>query len=123
LSLVLPARDPIRLAEEIALFDQLYPGRIGVGFARGYQKRWVQILTQRTNTTSLITAESDRINREIFDEHLQIVLKAWTEDAFDFDGRYYQVPFPYDEGIAGWGAVEWTREHGADGEIDDEGVI
>ena len=26
LSLVLPARDPIRLAEEVALFDQLYPG-------------------------------------------------------------------------------------------------
>jgi alkanesulfonate monooxygenase SsuD/methylene tetrahydromethanopterin reductase-like flavin-dependent oxidoreductase (luciferase family) len=123
LSLVLTAADPIRIAEEVALFDQLYPGRVGVAFARGYQKRWVQILSQRTNTTALISEESDRINREIFDEHLQVVLKAWTSDAFDFDGRYYQVPFPYEEGITGWGAVEWTRTHGAEGELDDDGVI
>jgi alkanesulfonate monooxygenase SsuD/methylene tetrahydromethanopterin reductase-like flavin-dependent oxidoreductase (luciferase family) len=123
LSLVLTAADPIRIAEEIALFDQLYPGRVGVGFARGYQKRWLQILAQRANVTSHIDEDSDRRNREIFDEHLEIVRRAWTQDAFDFDGRYYQVPFPYDEGIAGWGAVEWTREHGADGELDEDGVI
>ncbi len=123
LSIVLPAADPIRTAETVALFDQLFPGRIGVGFARGYQKRWIQILTQRANTTSLINEESDRINRELFDEHLQVVLKAWTSDAFDFNGTHYQVPFPYEAGITGWAALEWTRALGADGEIDDEGVI
>jgi alkanesulfonate monooxygenase SsuD/methylene tetrahydromethanopterin reductase-like flavin-dependent oxidoreductase (luciferase family) len=123
LSLVLPARDPIRVAEEVALFDQLFPGRVGVGFARGYQKRWVQILTQRPNSTSLISEESDRINREMYDEHLEVVRRAWTSDSFDFDGKHYQVPFPYAEGITGWAAQEWTRTYGASGELDDEGVI
>jgi alkanesulfonate monooxygenase SsuD/methylene tetrahydromethanopterin reductase-like flavin-dependent oxidoreductase (luciferase family) len=123
LSLVLPAGDPIRIAEEVALFDQLYPGRIGIGFARGYQKRWVQTLSQRQNATSLVSAESDRANREVYNEHFQIVLKAWTEDAFEFDGEHYEVPFPHDEGITGWSAAEWTRTYGAEGEIDDEGVL
>src|SRR5262249_12951270 len=115
LSLVLPTWDPIRLAEEVAMFDQLYPGRIDIAYARGYQQRGLPILAQRANVMPLISAESDRINREIFNEYLQVVLSAWKEDAFDFNGKHYQVPFPYDEGISGWGPAEWTRTYGADG--------
>ena len=46
MSIVLTTHDPIRVAEDIALLDQLTKGRAGVGLARGYQKRWVQILSQ-----------------------------------------------------------------------------
>ncbi len=123
LSMVLPAGDPIRIAEDMALFDNMFPGRGGVCFARGYQKRWLQVLAQKANTTSLVDPESDRINREIFDEYLEIILKAWGEDVFDYDGKYYQVPFPHDKGIEGWAGVDWTRKFGADGEIDDDGII
>ena len=31
-------------------------------------------------------------NRERFDETVDIMLKAWTEERFSFDGRYFQIP-------------------------------
>src|ERR671934_1384497 len=42
LGLVLPSWDPLRVAEEIAILDNLTRGRLYVGFARGYQDRWVK---------------------------------------------------------------------------------
>jgi alkanesulfonate monooxygenase SsuD/methylene tetrahydromethanopterin reductase-like flavin-dependent oxidoreductase (luciferase family) len=122
MSIVLPAGDPIRIAEDVALFDQMYPGRVGVCFARGYQKRWIQVVTQRAKLTSWEDEDADRVNREVFDEYLEVVLKAWTEETFDYDGKHYQVPYPH-SGIEGWAAPEWTRRYGADGEIDENGVI
>jgi alkanesulfonate monooxygenase SsuD/methylene tetrahydromethanopterin reductase-like flavin-dependent oxidoreductase (luciferase family) len=123
LSLVLPARDPIRTAEDLALFDQMYPGRIAACFARGYQTRWMQTLTQSDAIVSgPRNPVSNAINREIFDEHLEIMLKAWTEDGFSYDGEHYQVPYPV-TGIAGWQALDWTREFGGEGEVDDAGLI
>ena len=47
LGLVLPAWDPIRAAEELAVLDQLTKGRLYAGFARGYQDRWVNVLGQQ----------------------------------------------------------------------------
>src|SRR5262245_62613818 len=44
LGLVLPAWDPLRAAEEIAVLDHLTKGRFYAGFARGYQDRWVNVL-------------------------------------------------------------------------------
>ena len=37
--------------------------------------------------------------------------------------EYYSIPQPYEEGIRRWPVAEWTREYGAPGEIDEEGVI
>lgn len=123
LSVVLPARDPIRVAEDIALFDHMYPGRVAVCFARGYQTRWMQTLAQRTGIASgPMDREADETNRAVFEEHLEVVLKAWTEDAFTFDGEHYQVPYPA-TGIPGWPAAEWTREFGSAGEIDADGTL
>src|SRR5205823_3618465 len=47
LALVLPAWDPIRCAEELAVLDNLTQGRVYAGFARGYQDRWTNILGQQ----------------------------------------------------------------------------
>lgn len=123
MSLVPTADDPIRMAESIALLDQLTQGRVGVTFARGYQKRWIQILSQGRGSTSLVDQASDQRNREIYDENVEVILKAWAEDSWDHNGKHYQVPFPYDEGVAGFGGIEWTRQFGSDDEVDDEGVI
>jgi alkanesulfonate monooxygenase SsuD/methylene tetrahydromethanopterin reductase-like flavin-dependent oxidoreductase (luciferase family) len=126
MSTVITTRDPLRVAEDWALLDQLSKGRIaGICVARGYQKRWVQILGQK-NAISAATSDqslSDEFNREVFDEYLEVIFKAWNNDVFDHNGKHYQVPFPYDKGIEGWAAVEWTRAHGVDGEIDAQGVI
>jgi alkanesulfonate monooxygenase SsuD/methylene tetrahydromethanopterin reductase-like flavin-dependent oxidoreductase (luciferase family) len=123
MSLVPTADDPIRMAERIALLDQLTKGRVGLAFARGYQKRWIQILSQGRGATSLIDPASDQRNREIYDEHIEVIRKAWTQDSWDHDGQHYQVPFPYAEGVAGFAGVEWTRQFGSPDEVDEHGVI
>ena len=122
-SMVLPARNPIHVAEDIAIFDNLYPGRVKIGFARGYQKRWMQTLMQTELAASSVTdRESDEANREIFNEHLDIVMKALTEDAFRYEGKHFKIPYPL-EGIGGWAGHEITRAWGAEGEVDEDGVV
>jgi alkanesulfonate monooxygenase SsuD/methylene tetrahydromethanopterin reductase-like flavin-dependent oxidoreductase (luciferase family) len=123
MSIVPTADDPIRVAEDIALLDQLTQGRVGLTFARGYQKRWIQILSQGRGATSLVDAESDQRNREIYDEHVEVILKAWTHDSWDHKGKHYQVPYPYEEGVVGFGGIGWTRDFGSEDEVDENGVI
>lgn len=122
MSIVLTTADPIRAAEDMAILDQLTKGRTAVCFARGYQKKWMQVLGQGTPSATGQGDSGDTKNRDRYDEHLEIVLKAWTEDAFAYEGQHYQVPFPA-SGIEGWPVPEWTRTYGAPGEIDDKGVI
>lgn len=122
MSVVLPTADPIRVAEDIAILDQLTKGRVAVAFARGYQKKWMKVLGQGSESATGMGDKGDKENRDIFDEKLEIVREAWTKDCFSYDGAHYKVPFPY-SGIEGWAAPEWTREFGAEGEIDEAGVI
>jgi alkanesulfonate monooxygenase SsuD/methylene tetrahydromethanopterin reductase-like flavin-dependent oxidoreductase (luciferase family) len=124
-ALVLPGNDPIRVAEQVALLDQLTKGRVYAGFARGYQDRWVNILGQQVPVqgTPMNGDDVDKRNRAVHEEYLEIIYKAWKNDVLTHDGEFYQVPFPYDEGITRWPLADWTREYGAPGEIDENGVI
>lgn len=124
-SLIIPARDPLRTAEDVALFDSMFPGRLKFSVARGYQKRWMQTLMQDDNAYSSFRPEEQEANlrnRAIYNEHVDVMMKAWTEDAFTYEGEHYQVPFPA-EGIGGWDGWELTRDYGAVGEMDDDGVL
>ena len=47
LGIVLPAHNPIRVAEDIAMLDHMSGGRANAGFARGYQRRWVDTMAQQ----------------------------------------------------------------------------
>ena len=125
LGLVLPSWDPIRAAEELAVLDHLTKGRIYAGFARGYQDRWVNVLGQQYHATGAPMDGSavDNHNRRVYEETLKVIKKAWTEEAWDYNGEYYKVPYPYEEGIRRWPVAEWTRTYGAPGEVDEEGVI
>ena len=111
LGLVLPSWDPIRCAEEIAMLDHLTKGRVIAGFARGYQDRWVNVMGQQYKAIAAQSDESagDSHNREIFEEIFHIIKLAWTEDAFSYKGKYYQVPYPYEEGIRNWPRAEVDR--------------
>ena len=122
MSIVLPSNNPIRVAEDIALFDNMFPGRIGVAFARGYQKRWVPVLSQTGAIALTGGPEADALGREIYDEYLEIIHKAWNEDAFSHDGKFFKIPFPF-EGIQGWAGTDWTNTYGSPGELDEHGVI
>ncbi len=124
LALVLPTWDPIRVAEEIAVLDHLTKGRLIIGVARGYQMRWTNILGQKYEVRGATMDGSaiDEKNREVFEEVLDVMVKAWTKESFSHAGHYYQVPFPA-SGIEKWPVGEVTRRFGAKNEMDASGVI
>src|SRR5271169_5477192 len=82
----MPAWDPIRAAEELAVLDHLTKGRVYAGFARGYQDRWVNVLGQQYHATGAPMDGSaiDNHNRRVYEETLKVIKKAWTEEAFDY---------------------------------------
>ena len=94
---VLPARNPILLAEDLAMLDHFSVGRMAAGFARGYQSRHVMSVGQKMNATWTSAndpdfAEHDRVNRELFNEHYAIIRKAWGNSMFNHQGEHWQIP-------------------------------
>lgn len=99
LGIVLPAHSPLRVAEDIAMLDHISGGRAFAGFARGYQRRWVDTLAQQYHSVHAAPskerdAEVDRVNRAAFEEFFEIVRLAWTRDTFSYKGQFWQVPPP-----------------------------
>jgi alkanesulfonate monooxygenase SsuD/methylene tetrahydromethanopterin reductase-like flavin-dependent oxidoreductase (luciferase family) len=79
--IVLPWHDPVRVAEEIALLDVLSGGRCIIGFGRGAAS--VEYAGFR------IPMEEARPR---FAEAAQIVVKALTNEVFDWNGEYFTIP-------------------------------
>ena len=52
-----------------------------VGVARGYQMRWTNVLGQKYEVRGATMDGSaiDEKNREVFEEVLEVVTKAWTQ--------------------------------------------
>jgi alkanesulfonate monooxygenase SsuD/methylene tetrahydromethanopterin reductase-like flavin-dependent oxidoreductase (luciferase family) len=123
---VLPGWNPLRLALEIAWLDQLTKGRTLIGFARGYQARWLNPMAQKlhigASAISTMQADIDARNREAFEEVYQILKLAWADKPFRFKGKHYEYPSPYETGTP-WPAHQWTREYGAPGEVDEAGNV
>ena len=74
---LLPLHEPLRLAEELAMLDCLSNGRLISGFARGIPREY------QVHNVSL--AES----RERFEEAYAIVTRAWTEEVFSYEGKFW----------------------------------
>jgi alkanesulfonate monooxygenase SsuD/methylene tetrahydromethanopterin reductase-like flavin-dependent oxidoreductase (luciferase family) len=126
LGYVLPARDPLRLAESIAMIDHMLEGRLFVGVARGYQQRWMNVLGQR-NEVRAPTPDDEAAqtrSRELYFEHFRLIKLAWENDLLQYKSRHYEVPYPYEEGIPNWPPADTlTREFGAPGEVDEDGTL
>ena len=75
----LPLGHPVRLAEEAATLDQLSNGRLEYGVGRGTFPN----VHEGFNTPF---GES----RGRFEESLEIIKRAWTQDSFTFEGEFYQ---------------------------------
>jgi alkanesulfonate monooxygenase SsuD/methylene tetrahydromethanopterin reductase-like flavin-dependent oxidoreductase (luciferase family) len=125
LGIVLPASNPIRVAEDIAMLDQMTGGRACAGFARGYQRRWVDVMAQQTHGIhGALPHQHDAIdeaNRAAFEECFRIIKKAWTEPMLAFEGKYWKIP----AGETPW-TLEATRKWGAgveDGILKAVGVV
>ena len=75
-----PFHDPIRLAEDFAVVDQLSGGRTIAGFGIGWRDEEFRAFDIDTKTRV-------RRMREIID----IVRLAWTEDRFDYQGKHHDL--------------------------------
>jgi probable F420-dependent oxidoreductase len=82
--LILPMRNPIEVAKEIAGADALSQGRILFGVGVGWFKEEFAVLRQPFHERGRRT-----------DEYLQICKTLWTQDPATFDGEYYQFQQAY----------------------------
>src|SRR4029077_1658668 len=73
----LPLVNPMRLAGEIAAADIICGGRLETGLGRGHA--W---LFERSGVD---LAES----RDRFEEAVEVLLRAWTEERLSYHGTYY----------------------------------
>jgi len=112
LGIVLPASNPIRVAEDIAMLDHMTGGRACAGFARGYQRRWVDVMAQQTHGIhGALPHQHDAIddaNRAAFEECFQIIKKCWTEPMLTHQGKYWKIP----PGETPW-TLDTTAKYGA----------
>ncbi len=120
---VAATRDPIRMAEEMAILDHMTNGKYFAGFARGYQARWAHILGQYVDAQATASdgSEVDEKNRELFEERVLQVVDCWKNETVSFDGKYYKAPYPYDTGVENFPAAGVAQRMGADGEIGEDG--
>lgn len=81
---IVPMWHPVRLAEDYAMADHLTDGRIIFGAGRGYHSREVESL-------GAPVIDNDA-NREIFEEQMEIIFKAFNQESFSHKGKRYSVP-------------------------------
>lgn len=77
---------PLRLAEDVAMLDQLSKGRVEVGLARGLYGR------EAANLNTLADPKDQEQNRKLFEETLEVLQKAWDNQFFSHEGEIYQFP-------------------------------
>src|SRR5262249_42202207 len=111
---VVPFHQPLRLAEEAAMLDVLSGGRLEFGVGRGIDFQEVMKLGM----------DFDEL-RPRFEEGVELMLRAWTQTTFAFDGTYDRVgetaiyPRPIQRphppvwvAAESPATIEWTAGHG-----------
>src|SRR6201996_8972546 len=81
---ITPMWHPLRLAEDYAMADILSNGRVVFGVGRGYHTREVESFD-----APLIDQAA---NRELFEEQVDIIFKAFNEESFSHKGKHYTLP-------------------------------
>ena len=81
---ITPMWHPLRLAEDYATADILTKGRVVFGVGRGYHTREVE-----TFGAPLLDQPA---NRELFEEQVEIILKAFNDRSFSHIGSNYTIP-------------------------------
>ena len=81
---IAPMWHPLRLAEDYAVADYLTGGRVLFGVGRGYHTREVE-----TFGAPMLDPDG---NRELFEEQVEIIFKAFNEAAFSHVGKHYVLP-------------------------------
>jgi len=77
---VLPYHHPVRVAERVAMVDQLSHGRVefGTGRSAPYEQMGMGI--------------DPRDTRDMWDESLSMIPRIWSSDYFEHEGKFWNVP-------------------------------
>ncbi|CAI8038646.1 Uncharacterized protein y4wF [Geodia barretti] len=77
---ILPYHHPVRVAERVALLDQLTDGRIefGTGRSNAYEQTGLGIDPRET--------------RNLWNESISMLPKIWTSDEYEYEGENWSVP-------------------------------
>jgi natural product biosynthesis luciferase-like monooxygenase protein len=77
---VIPAfNNPVKLAAELALLDNLSNGRLDVGFGRAFIPKEFDVFG--------VSMDDSRAR---FEEGIDIVRRLWTEDRVSYDGKFHR---------------------------------
>src|SRR5712692_7413657 len=77
----LPFENPLRKAEDFAMLDILSGGRLNFGVGRGaYPKHFEGFRV------------SPLESRARYEEALDIIERAWTQERFSYEGQFWQIP-------------------------------
>jgi alkanesulfonate monooxygenase SsuD/methylene tetrahydromethanopterin reductase-like flavin-dependent oxidoreductase (luciferase family) len=81
---ITPMWHPLRLAEDFATADIMTKGRTIFGVGRGYHTREVE--------TFGAPMLDQNANRELFEEQVEIIFKAFDNERFSHKGKHYTLP-------------------------------
>lgn len=77
--IILPLHNPVRIAEDAAVVDNISSGRFDLGLAIGYRKE------EFDGFNIPIKQRPSRI-----EEGIEIINKSWSDETFSFQGKRYQ---------------------------------
>lgn len=84
-ALLVPQHNPVRLAEDLAILDHISKGRITYTTGLGYRPIEYHMLDRDWKRRG-----------KLLDESIDLMLKAWTGEPFEYKGEMVQVtPPPY----------------------------
>ena len=90
---VVPQWHPLRLAEDFAAADVLTGGRMVFGVGRGTVPRESQTLgAVVASGDNAMSRAADEINRERFEEAMEVIKTAWTQERFSHQGKHFSYP-------------------------------
>ena len=78
----LPVHHPMQLAEQAATLDVLSNGRMCFAAGGGHP---------HTRAYECFGVEHEHV-RDIMRESIEVIRLAWTRDAVDYEGRFFQIP-------------------------------
>jgi alkanesulfonate monooxygenase SsuD/methylene tetrahydromethanopterin reductase-like flavin-dependent oxidoreductase (luciferase family) len=81
---ITPMWHPLRLAEDFACADIMTKGRTIFGVGRGYHTREVE--------TFGAPMLDQTANRDLFEEQVEIIFKAFNNESFSHQGKHYTLP-------------------------------
>jgi alkanesulfonate monooxygenase SsuD/methylene tetrahydromethanopterin reductase-like flavin-dependent oxidoreductase (luciferase family) len=95
---VVPQWNPLRLAEDFATLHNLSGGRGMLGVGRGTVPREILHLNDKGVSIGSFDnpeqANDDALNREVFEESMEVIRRALTEESFSYQGKHFRIPVP-----------------------------